>query len=85
MSDLQLKSLSNPKTSSSLSAEETSHIVGGGIPSSYQEILDYFDDMFNGGTGNDIIYGGPGNDIAFGGTGNDIIDGGAGNDVLIGD
>ncbi|MEM6521457.1 MAG: calcium-binding protein, partial [Cyanobacteria bacterium P01_C01_bin.70] len=42
------------------------------------------DDIFSGGTGDDLILGNGGNDEIFGGSGNDFIDAGDGNDLIAG-
>ncbi|CAG9166434.1 hypothetical protein LMG32289_01013 [Cupriavidus pampae] len=43
-----------------------------------------FDDILDGGDGNDTLIGNEGNDILLGGNGNDELDGGGGDDVLNG-
>ncbi|SIT10220.1 Ca2+-binding protein, RTX toxin-related [Roseivivax lentus] len=43
-----------------------------------------FDDVIDGGVGNDLLYGEGGNDSLSGGTGDDTLIGGDGNDTIIG-
>jgi Ca2+-binding RTX toxin-like protein len=44
----------------------------------------FYNDVLNGGSGDDTLNGGIGNDVLSGGVGGDIVDGGAGGDVLDG-
>ncbi|MEM7595143.1 MAG: hypothetical protein AAF383_27205 [Cyanobacteria bacterium P01_A01_bin.83] len=81
MSDLQVQDLRKPKTFNSLTAQETSLVVGG----STVTINNSFKDIVYAGAGNDTVLTGPGNDTIVGGLGNDSLFGGSGDDVLIGD